>query len=607
MSPGSRLAGEREYAFKHVLIRDVAYSTLPKSVRARKHAEVGAFIADRSADRSEGAVAMVAEHYGRAAALGASADLEPEELERIDSRALDALESAGDASAALYSNQEALGHYETALSLERRARPRDRRTHRREARRRRAAPRARRPGDRCLGGRACSTTVARRIWPGSATCTERSAPACGTRATARDRSSTTSAASTCSRTARRAWSWCACTRRPPRCTCTPATTCSRSTPPRRRCGSPSDSTSRPPRAAPTASSVASSAASATRERARENLERSVELARDTDPGEAIRALLALGYHLEVSDADYDQAQRAYSEALELAQQTGRPALAGRALRGARPARRAARRLGGSRATDRGGGDARRAGGHAGQALLPLLDARGAAAPRGRSRCLRRGARAGLRARRAGGTLGGRLPVPVLARRHASRPRRPRRRRPGAGARARPLRARRAGRPVARGDGGPRRQPRPVGQGATRRARSPRRPSSLADRLRYPGRARGEPRGACARASALPRASCGSAACSAERRPRAWTEPVGRPARTPSAGQQSPRPGVRRSSLRQALGLVLAQEALEQALVALLVVEDVDRPCRWSPGRPPRSPRRCGCSARSRPARPRSRP
>jgi predicted ATPase len=33
-SAGSRLAGEHEYAFKHVLIRDVAYSTLPKSVRA---------------------------------------------------------------------------------------------------------------------------------------------------------------------------------------------------------------------------------------------------------------------------------------------------------------------------------------------------------------------------------------------------------------------------------------------------------------------------------------------------------------------------------------------------------------------------------------------
>src|SRR4029079_794260 len=83
----SRLAGEREYAFKHVLIRDVAYSTLPKAVRARKHAQVGAFIEERAADRSEGVVAMVADHYGRAAALGADADVEQAELELINHKA----------------------------------------------------------------------------------------------------------------------------------------------------------------------------------------------------------------------------------------------------------------------------------------------------------------------------------------------------------------------------------------------------------------------------------------------------------------------------------------------------------------------------------------
>ena len=116
-SAGSRLAGEHEYAFKHVLIRDVAYSTLPKSVRAWKHAQVGGFIEERAADRSEGVVAMVADHYGRAAALGADAEIEQSELERINQKALSALEAAGDAAASLYSNQEALSHYETALSL----------------------------------------------------------------------------------------------------------------------------------------------------------------------------------------------------------------------------------------------------------------------------------------------------------------------------------------------------------------------------------------------------------------------------------------------------------------------------------------------------------
>ena len=58
------------------------------------------------------------------------------------------------------------------------------------------------------------------------------------------------------------------------------------------------------------------------EKARENLERSVELARDSDDGETIRALLTLGHHLEVSEADYSGAGQAYGEALQLAQQVG---------------------------------------------------------------------------------------------------------------------------------------------------------------------------------------------------------------------------------------------------------------------------------------------
>jgi tetratricopeptide (TPR) repeat protein len=58
------------------------------------------------------------------------------------------------------------------------------------------------------------------------------------------------------------------------------------------------------------------------ERARQNLERSVELARESDPAEAVRALLTLGYHREVSEADYEGAGSAYREALSLAEKTG---------------------------------------------------------------------------------------------------------------------------------------------------------------------------------------------------------------------------------------------------------------------------------------------
>jgi tetratricopeptide (TPR) repeat protein len=58
------------------------------------------------------------------------------------------------------------------------------------------------------------------------------------------------------------------------------------------------------------------------DKARSNLERSVELARGSDHGETILALLALGRHLEISEAETGLAASAYAEALTLAEQVG---------------------------------------------------------------------------------------------------------------------------------------------------------------------------------------------------------------------------------------------------------------------------------------------
>jgi predicted ATPase/class 3 adenylate cyclase len=110
-------AGEREMAFKHVLIRDVAYGMLPKAVRSRKHFEVGAIIEERVGDRSDEMVALLAEHYGRAAALGREGGVAPQELEAMRARALRFLEEAGDAAALLYANREAAAHYRHARAI----------------------------------------------------------------------------------------------------------------------------------------------------------------------------------------------------------------------------------------------------------------------------------------------------------------------------------------------------------------------------------------------------------------------------------------------------------------------------------------------------------
>jgi class 3 adenylate cyclase/tetratricopeptide (TPR) repeat protein len=119
LAPGDegRFAGERELAFKHVLIRDVAYGMLPKSVRSRKHFEVGAFLEERAGDRTDEVVPLLAEHYGRAAALGREGGLAKEELSPVRERAVRFLEEAGDAAAQLYSNREAVSHYRHAREV----------------------------------------------------------------------------------------------------------------------------------------------------------------------------------------------------------------------------------------------------------------------------------------------------------------------------------------------------------------------------------------------------------------------------------------------------------------------------------------------------------
>ncbi len=113
---GGRL-GDPELAFKHVLIRDVAYAMLPKSVRARKHLEVGDFIEQRAGDRSDEVVALLAEHYGRAASLAGEARLPSDEAVAIRAKAVRFLEAAGDAAAGLYSNREAYAHLKAARDL----------------------------------------------------------------------------------------------------------------------------------------------------------------------------------------------------------------------------------------------------------------------------------------------------------------------------------------------------------------------------------------------------------------------------------------------------------------------------------------------------------
>ncbi len=92
----SSMASQAEYVFKHALVRDVAYASLPKSRRARAHAEVGAWIEELAGDRADEFGELLAYHF-KAAVAGEDADLawSASEREPVRLKAFEHLVRAG--------------------------------------------------------------------------------------------------------------------------------------------------------------------------------------------------------------------------------------------------------------------------------------------------------------------------------------------------------------------------------------------------------------------------------------------------------------------------------------------------------------------------------
>jgi class 3 adenylate cyclase/tetratricopeptide (TPR) repeat protein len=63
---GSQIQGDHEYVFKHMLIREVAYATLPRAARRERHAAVARFIESAAGERREEAAALLAHHWQEA-------------------------------------------------------------------------------------------------------------------------------------------------------------------------------------------------------------------------------------------------------------------------------------------------------------------------------------------------------------------------------------------------------------------------------------------------------------------------------------------------------------------------------------------------------------
>jgi class 3 adenylate cyclase len=110
----SAVAGETQYAFQHLLVRDVAYGQIPRARRMEKHRAAASWIESLSPDRSEDRAEMLAHHYREALALAEAAGLDPSPLR---APALAALAEASERAAALSSWATAAALAEEALAL----------------------------------------------------------------------------------------------------------------------------------------------------------------------------------------------------------------------------------------------------------------------------------------------------------------------------------------------------------------------------------------------------------------------------------------------------------------------------------------------------------
>ena len=109
----SSVGADTEYAFRHVLMRDVAYGQIPRAQRADKHRRAAEWIESASADR-ENAPELLAHHYSSALGYARDAGQPTEKLER---RTRVALRAAAERASALSSLSQAERLFQEALAL----------------------------------------------------------------------------------------------------------------------------------------------------------------------------------------------------------------------------------------------------------------------------------------------------------------------------------------------------------------------------------------------------------------------------------------------------------------------------------------------------------
>jgi DNA-binding SARP family transcriptional activator len=118
--PRSSLPGETELSFRHGLVREVAYRSIPRGRRCRSHAAAGRWLEQLEADRREEFIDLFAHHFEAASAPRDAALAWPEdspEPEELRAKAVLALVQAGRGARKRMSLRQALRFAERAEML----------------------------------------------------------------------------------------------------------------------------------------------------------------------------------------------------------------------------------------------------------------------------------------------------------------------------------------------------------------------------------------------------------------------------------------------------------------------------------------------------------
>ncbi|HYM65959.1 MAG TPA: AAA family ATPase, partial [Patescibacteria group bacterium] len=106
--------GDR-YSFRHILIQEVAYGTLPRAERARLHSAAAAWVETASGGREEAVAEILAFHYREAAVLSHALDPRSDAAVRAGEAAGRWLVKAADLAAAAGATPEAVRHIRAAF------------------------------------------------------------------------------------------------------------------------------------------------------------------------------------------------------------------------------------------------------------------------------------------------------------------------------------------------------------------------------------------------------------------------------------------------------------------------------------------------------------